>query len=228
MSTRDTTPEPGESPHGDCQAPAWARVLGEQVAALTAELQNVRSEIAAARSEAAELLAPRQPESAGSADVDTVAEPTPTDRYDLACAIVAHEQVAAKSYLMQRLNCSYAEATDLIARLEAAGAVSPAADARSRAVYLRPEDYPYPSFSVGELADAAIEFAGDADEELYQSARSLVIQTGHASTSFLQRTLRIGYSRSARIMDLLIERGVIGRVDENGPFEVFLDPEDDE
>lgn len=50
----------------------------------------------------------------------------------------------------------------------------------------------------------------DDDDELYEAAREIVIQTGKASTSYLQRRLKIGYARAARIVDMLEERGVVG------------------
>jgi len=52
-------------------------------------------------------------------------------------------------------------------------------------------------------------FDGD-DDELYEEARATVMGAGKASTSFLQRKLRIGYARAARLIDMLEERGVIG------------------
>ena len=48
------------------------------------------------------------------------------------------------------------------------------------------------------------------DDELYEEARATVVQAGKASTSFLQRKLRIGYARAARLVDMLEERGVVG------------------
>lgn len=48
------------------------------------------------------------------------------------------------------------------------------------------------------------------DDDLYEEAREIVIQSQKASTSFLQRKLKIGYSRAARLVDILEERGVIG------------------
>ncbi len=51
------------------------------------------------------------------------------------------------------------------------------------------------------------------DDELYEDARAVVIEAGKASTSYIQRKLRIGYSRAARLMDILEERGVIGPAD---------------
>jgi S-DNA-T family DNA segregation ATPase FtsK/SpoIIIE len=55
--------------------------------------------------------------------------------------------------------------------------------------------------------------AGTADEgkdSLYEEARSIVIETGTASTTFLQRKLKIGYARAASLMDELEQNGVIG------------------
>lgn len=48
------------------------------------------------------------------------------------------------------------------------------------------------------------------DDELYEEARETVLHAGKASTSFLQRKLRIGYARAARLIDMLEERGVVG------------------
>ena len=52
-------------------------------------------------------------------------------------------------------------------------------------------------------------YDGD-DDELYEEARATVVQAGKASTSYLQRKLRIGYARAARLVDMLEERGVVG------------------
>lgn len=54
------------------------------------------------------------------------------------------------------------------------------------------------------------EAASGDDDDLYEEARQTVMEAGKASTSFLQRKLRIGYARAARLMDMLEERGVIG------------------
>ena len=58
---------------------------------------------------------------------------------------------------------------------------------------------------------------GDDDDELYQDAKAAVIEAGRASTSYIQRKLRVGYSRAARLMDLLEDRGVIGAADGSKP-----------
>ncbi len=76
-------------------------------------------------------------------------------------------------------------------------------------------------------------FGDDGDDDtLYEDARMAVIKAGKASTSLLQRRLRIGYSRAARLMDILEERGVIGPSEgANRPRDVLIkdtdDPNDD-
>lgn len=53
------------------------------------------------------------------------------------------------------------------------------------------------------------EVGTDDDDDLYEEARQIVIESRKASTSFLQRKLKIGYSRAARLIDILEERGII-------------------
>lgn len=62
---------------------------------------------------------------------------------------------------------------------------------------------------------------GEADDDLYEEAREIVMKAGKASTSYLQRRLRVGYARAARIMDILEEKGVIGPADGAKPREVL-------
>jgi S-DNA-T family DNA segregation ATPase FtsK/SpoIIIE len=61
---------------------------------------------------------------------------------------------------------------------------------------------------------------GDNDD-LYEEARDIVIKAGKASTSYLQRKLRVGYARAARLIDMLEERGVIGAGEGAKPREVI-------
>lgn len=62
---------------------------------------------------------------------------------------------------------------------------------------------------------------GDDDDALYEDARQVIIEAGKASTSYLQRKLKVGYARAARLMDMLEERGVIGPADGAKPREVI-------
>lgn len=59
------------------------------------------------------------------------------------------------------------------------------------------------------------------DDEMYEEARACVIEAGKASTSYLQRKLKLGYARAARLMDKLEERGVISPGDGAKPREVL-------
>ena len=59
------------------------------------------------------------------------------------------------------------------------------------------------------------------DDEMYEEARNAVMEAGKASTSYLQRKLKLGYARAARLMDTLEERGVIGPGDGAKPREVL-------
>ncbi|MBI4135019.1 MAG: DNA translocase FtsK [Candidatus Sungbacteria bacterium] len=52
--------------------------------------------------------------------------------------------------------------------------------------------------------------ANEGDDELYEEAKQVVLESGKASASLLQRRLRVGYARAARLLDLLEENGIIG------------------
>lgn len=59
------------------------------------------------------------------------------------------------------------------------------------------------------------------DDELYAEAKQIIISAGKASTSYLQRKLRIGYARAARLIDILEEKGVVGPAEGSRPREVY-------
>jgi S-DNA-T family DNA segregation ATPase FtsK/SpoIIIE len=64
--------------------------------------------------------------------------------------------------------------------------------------------------------------AGDAgDDVLFEDAKRIVIESGKASASLLQRRLRVGYSRAARLLDMLEDFGVIAAQEGNKPREVL-------
>ena len=62
---------------------------------------------------------------------------------------------------------------------------------------------------------------GDADDDMYEAAREVVLEAGKASASFLQRRLKVGYARAARLIDMLEERGVVGPGDGAKPREIL-------
>ncbi len=65
------------------------------------------------------------------------------------------------------------------------------------------------------------EAAEEVDDALYQEAVRVVCEAGRASTSTLQRRLRIGYGRAARLIDLMEKDGIVGPPDGTRPREVL-------
>ncbi|WP_304172527.1 DNA translocase FtsK [Limnochorda pilosa] len=60
----------------------------------------------------------------------------------------------------------------------------------------------------------------DGDDELFEDAVQLVLESGQASISMIQRRFRVGYSRAARIIDLMERRGIVGPAQGSKPREV--------
>jgi DNA segregation ATPase FtsK/SpoIIIE, S-DNA-T family len=65
------------------------------------------------------------------------------------------------------------------------------------------------------------EAAEEVDDDLYQDAVRVVCEMGRASTSTLQRRLRLGYGRAARLIDLMEKDGIVGPPDGTKPREVL-------
>ncbi len=61
----------------------------------------------------------------------------------------------------------------------------------------------------------------ESDDPMYEEAKKIVLESGKASSSFLQRRLRLGYARAARLIDLLEQNGVIGPGQGAKPREVY-------
>jgi len=73
-----------------------------------------------------------------------------------------------------------------------------------------------------------MDFEGDdRDDAINNDAARLVIETGKASTTFLQTRLRIGYAKAARVMQTLEDRGIIGPPDGARPRQVLMTSMDD-
>lgn len=67
---------------------------------------------------------------------------------------------------------------------------------------------------------------GDFDDDLAIEAKEVVIKAGKASATLLQRRLRVGYARAARLLDILEEMGVVGPAEGSKPREVLISQED--
>lgn len=72
-----------------------------------------------------------------------------------------------------------------------------------------------------------MDFEGGGDDDMYKDALRVVVDSGKASTSLLQRRLRIGYARAARIIEQMEEQGVIGAADGSRPRDVLISSLDD-
>jgi DNA segregation ATPase FtsK/SpoIIIE, S-DNA-T family len=66
---------------------------------------------------------------------------------------------------------------------------------------------------------------GDESDELFEDAVRLVLEFGKASTSLLQRRLRIGYGRAAHLIDLMERDGIVGPSDGSKPREILKPPD---
>ena len=62
-------------------------------------------------------------------------------------------------------------------------------------------------------------------DELFPAAVEVVLETGMASVSMLQRRLKLGYSRAARLVDQMEERGVVGPFEGSKPRQVLITKE---
>lgn len=70
-----------------------------------------------------------------------------------------------------------------------------------------------------------LEEDGPSDDPMLQDAIKVVVESGQASTSLLQRKLKLGYARAARIVDQMEERGVVGPYEGSKPRKVLITKE---
>jgi len=68
-------------------------------------------------------------------------------------------------------------------------------------------------------------FDDEDDDPLYEKALEIVLSQGKASASFLQRKLKIGYNRAARLVELMEEKGIVGKAQGSKPRDLMHNPE---
>lgn len=81
----------------------------------------------------------------------------------------------------------------------------------------------YESAVKEKIENKSVDLPEMGDDELLEPAIEVIRQTGRASTSLLQRRLRIGYTRAARLMDLMEEKGIVGPPKGSDPRDILID-----
>lgn len=91
-----------------------------------------------------------------------------------------------------------------------------------------PTNFLIPSFdSYRDPCDLQSELDSKPRDPLYEDAKKMVLETGTASTTFIQRKMKLGYARAASLMDQLEQNGIIGPSEGAKPRKIFY-PQQDE
>lgn len=80
---------------------------------------------------------------------------------------------------------------------------------------------------LGGKGGIVMDLDGNGDDDMYKDAIRVVIDSGKASASLLQRRLRVGYARAARLIETMEDQGIIGPADGARPREVLITSFDD-
>ncbi len=88
---------------------------------------------------------------------------------------------------------------------------------------LEKEDFEKEEIQLEEYEKPVQELSEENEEELVKAAFQIIMETGKASTSLLQRKLKIGYARAARILDILEEKGIVGPQEGTKPRKILVD-----
>jgi DNA segregation ATPase FtsK/SpoIIIE, S-DNA-T family len=108
--------------------------------------------------------------------------------------------------------------------IRAQGTMTSDAEIRRIAEFLKKQGQPQYETTIKEKIESSAPDLPEAEEdELLEAAMEVIRQTKRASTSSLQRRLRIGYTRAARLMDMLEERGIVGPACGSDPREILVD-----
>jgi S-DNA-T family DNA segregation ATPase FtsK/SpoIIIE len=93
--------------------------------------------------------------------------------------------------------------------------------------FLRQQAKPkYSSAALESVGSVKITGQQEADDPMFEKALEFVLATKHASASMLQRKFKLGYTRAARLIDMMEERGYVGPNDGRRPREVYASSAD--
>lgn len=108
--------------------------------------------------------------------------------------------------------------------VRAQGTMTTDAEIRRIVEFWKQQGQPHYELSIKEKIERTGPDLPEVEEdELLEAAMEIIRQTRRASTSALQRRLRIGYTRAARLMDLLEDRGIVGPPRGSDPREILID-----
>jgi S-DNA-T family DNA segregation ATPase FtsK/SpoIIIE len=91
--------------------------------------------------------------------------------------------------------------------------------------YLKEQESPDYTMEPVQVGDGPSGGGGDDDamtDEIYEPAVRMIVSTGYASTSMIQRRFKIGYTRAARMVDAMEQQGIVGPLDGAKPREVLI------
>ena len=91
--------------------------------------------------------------------------------------------------------------------------------------YLRYQQQPVYDETIMKIEAGAEDQLEEEHDEKYEEAIQLVARTGQASISMIQRKLRVGYNRAARMIELMEKEGIVGPADGSKPREVYIRPD---
>jgi DNA segregation ATPase FtsK/SpoIIIE, S-DNA-T family len=101
------------------------------------------------------------------------------------------------------------------------GALVPDSDLTKVVQFIK--DQSAPAYADEPVASGSEGIADDGDrDDLYEKAKDIVMTTGQASASFLQRRLRVGYPRAARLVELMEQDGIVSAPSRDGRREVLM------
>ncbi|MEX0596662.1 MAG: DNA translocase FtsK, partial [Candidatus Paceibacterota bacterium] len=71
--------------------------------------------------------------------------------------------------------------------------------------------------------DGRVDYGSEGTDALFEEAKDLILQTGKGSASLLQRRLKVGYARAARLLDELEAAGIVGPAEGSKPRDVLIE-----
>jgi hypothetical protein len=156
---------------------------------------------------ALEQLAPRP-----AARIEPPAK-DPADVYERALKLVLAHLRVYPALLQCNLHISHDRSVSVLEELERAGIVAPMEESGDRLVLGLPKTALAPA---AETTAAVESVPLDGPDELYDQAVAIVLKNRRASISLVQRHLRIGYNRAARLLEQMENSGVVSPMQSNG------------